>query len=301
MAVTGEASCRFKVWAFLKRNTALLSHDDYRAGHVGYHCGNTRRLKAIRGYTVNIHDEDNRLGERLAATDAVTVLGEPADFLCLWDGFPAVHFDNRQCWLEAATPERTRPTASGLAFDPDWTLSDGPYLFDRVSEESSEFRSYHTRVHETVIRPVLRAERRPYKLVQFFRANERLSAARFRERLFDEYLVECAGLAGLNGLVANLRDPDIDAAVAGYYPETHWCFSTEGRVFREHFFTLWDGGCEFFFDDAQAFLESRRKHPRRAHLMALERELFRAIWYVSVDENIIVMPNRDPAPSFYHR
>ena len=44
----------FKVFAFLKRNTHLLSHDEYRAGHVGYHCGQSRRLKDIRGYLVNI-------------------------------------------------------------------------------------------------------------------------------------------------------------------------------------------------------------------------------------------------------
>ena len=301
MAMTDKGSCGFKVWAFLKRNTALLSHDEYRAGHVGYHCGNTRRLKAIRGYTVNIHDEDSGLGKQLAATATVTVLGEPANFLSLWDGFPAVHFDSRQCWLEAATPEATRATADGLACDPDWTLSDGPYLFDRVSEKSAEFRSYHTRVHETVIRPVLRAERRPYKLVQFFRASDRLSAAGFRELLFKEYLPECAALDGLNGLVANLRDPDIDAAVRGYYPQSHWCFSAEGRAFREQFFALWDGGCEFFFDDAQAFLRAREAHPRRAALLAMEETLFGALWYVNVDENIIVMPDRAPAPAFYHR
>ena len=44
----------FKVFAFLRRNTSLLTHDEYRAGHVGYHCCNSRRLKNIRGYLVNI-------------------------------------------------------------------------------------------------------------------------------------------------------------------------------------------------------------------------------------------------------
>ena len=44
----------FKVFAFLKRNRLLLTHDEYRAGHVGFHCCNSRRLKNIRGYLVNI-------------------------------------------------------------------------------------------------------------------------------------------------------------------------------------------------------------------------------------------------------
>ena len=44
----------FKVFAFLKRNNLLLTHDEYRAGHVGFHCCNSRRLKNIRGYLFNI-------------------------------------------------------------------------------------------------------------------------------------------------------------------------------------------------------------------------------------------------------
>ena len=44
----------FKVFAFLKRNSELLSHDEYRAGHIGFHCCNSRRLTGIRGYIVNI-------------------------------------------------------------------------------------------------------------------------------------------------------------------------------------------------------------------------------------------------------
>ena len=43
----------YKVFAFLKRNPNL-THDEYRAGHVGYHCGQSRRLRNIRGYLVNV-------------------------------------------------------------------------------------------------------------------------------------------------------------------------------------------------------------------------------------------------------
>jgi len=294
-------TCQFKVWAFLRRNTALLSHDEYRAGHVGFHCGNTRRLKGIRGYTVNIHDTHAGLGRELADAGAVTVKGEPPGFLELWDGFPAVHFDDRQQWTEAGTPEPTRATAEGLVEDPDWTLSDGPFLFDRVAPTTTQFRSYHTRVEEHLIQPVLRAEARPYKLVQFFRGADGMSRDRLRERLLAEYAPLCSALDGLNGLVLNLRDPDIDAAVRGYYPEDHWCFTAEGRAFREAFFKLWDGTLELWFDSAEAFAAARSAHPMREALVGLEEALFSALWYVAVDENVIVMPNRQPAPDFYYR
>lgn len=293
--------CQFKVWAFLKRNVALLSHDEYRAGHVGFHCGNTRRLRGIRGYAVNIHDEQSGLGAALAATGVVTVKDEPVGFLDLWDGFPAVHFDDRQRWTEAATPEATRATADGLSLDPDWTLADGPFLFDRVSPTTTQFRSYHTRVEEYVVLPVVRSEARPGKLVQFFRQAQDLSPERFRERLLGEYLPLCATLPGLNGLVVNFRDTDMDAAVRGYYPEDHWCFTSEGRAFRERFFSLWDGASELWFHHDGAFLEARHSHPLLDELQKLEEALFSALWYVRVDENVIVMPNRLPAPAFYYR
>lgn len=293
--------CQFKVWAFLKRNTALLSHDEYRAGHVGFHCGNTRRLKGIRGYTVNIHDEQAGLGAQLGGTGVVTVKGEPEGFLELWDGFPAVHFDDRQQWTQATTPEPTRATADGLVVDPDWTVADGPYLFDRVSNDTTQFRSYHTRVEEHVVCPVFRSEARPFKLVQFYRAAEGMSRERFRERVLHEYSPLCAAMERLNGLVVNFRDPDIDAAVRGYYPENHWCFTADGRAFRKRFFELWDGASEFWFDCGEDFLAARRDHPLLPQLRDLERELFAALWYVRVDENVIVMPNRLAPPPFYYR
>ena len=296
-----EPYCQFKVWAFLKRNTALLSHDDYRAGHVGFHCGNTRRLKSIRGYTVNIHDENSGLSAALASDANVVVRNEPEDFLSLWDGFPSVHFDSWDQWTQAGIQEATRATAHGLAVDADWTLADGPFLFDRVSPDTTQFRSYHTRVEEHVIRPVLRAETRPSKLLQFFRAAPGLSLEAFRSRFLTEYAPLCAGLDQLNGLVSNFRDRDIDAAVRGYYPDDHWCFTEDGIAHRRAFFDLWDGANEYFFDTTETFKDSRRQHWALDRLRTLENELFEAVWFVSVDENVIVMPNRLEAPEFYYR
>ncbi|EED35446.1 hypothetical protein NOR51B_1391 [Luminiphilus syltensis NOR5-1B] len=293
--------CQFKVWAFLKRNVALLSHDEYRAGHVGFHCSNTRRLNAIRGYSVNIHDEDSTLSARLALEAGAQVRNEPRHFLSLWDGFPAVYFDSWQSWTQAGVQEPTRATKDGVVIDVDWTLADGPYLFDRVSDDSPQFRSYHIRMEEMLAKPVLREERRPVKLVQFFRAKPSLSAAEFKERLRCEYLVLLAELDALNGLIGNLRYRDIDAAVRGYYPEDHWCFTEQGRTEREAFFDLWDGANELYFSSLEAFIEARRQFRDHDRLNALEDELFEANWYVAVDENVIVMPNRSRPPEYYFR
>ena len=124
-----QSGCRFKVWAFLKRNSTLLTHDQYRAGHVGFHCGNTRRLKAIRGYTVNIHNDDHGFGERLASDHGIANHNEPAEFLDLWDGLSAVHFDEAwngygqlmfdslDAYLQAKRPARDKPGPRGLEYD----------------------------------------------------------------------------------------------------------------------------------------------------------------------------------------
>lgn len=295
------ASPQFKVWAFLRRNTALLDHDEYRAAHVGFHCSHTRRLRNIRGYTVNIHDDDDELGRRLVASGVVTLRSEPSAFLDLWDGFPAVLFDDREAWLAAGTQEATRAGPKGLMIDPDWTLSDGPYLFDRVNESLNQFRSYHTRMEEYIVEPVVRHERRPCKLVQFFRTSSQVSDPAFEQAFFTEYLEYYRETAGLHGLVANFRDEDIDAAARDYYPEDHWSFSLEGRDFRMQFYRLWDGALELYFDDLDAFLLGRQSHPRITRLLELEDKLFDALWYVNVDENMIVMPDRGTPPTFYHR
>lgn len=296
-----EVYSQFKVWAFLKRNDALISHDEYRAGHVGFHCANTRRLKSIRGYAVNIHDENPGLSAMLESFGSVGVRNEPENFLSLWDGFPAVHFDSWQQWTQAGIKEPTRATAHGLVVDPDWTIEDGPFLFDRASVDSRQFRSYHTRVEEHVIKPIFRAETRPSKLLQFFRAAPELSPEVFRSRLLAEYAPLCADLEQLNGLVSNFRDRDIDAAVRGYYPDDHWCFTEDGQAHRRAFFDLWDGANEFFFDNSNAFMQARQRHSAQDKLRALEDELFEAVWFVGVDENVIVMPNRLKAPLSYYR
>jgi len=290
----------YKVFAFLKRNSELLTHDEYRAGHVGYHCCHSRRLKGIRGYLVNIWSNAN-LGEALGPLKNEIVRNEPAGFTELWDGFPQVYFDDWQSWSRAATAEPNRATAEGLALDPDWHMDDGPHLFDAIPGTQGEFRSHHLHMQEHQILPVERCEQKATKLMQFFRRNLAIPAATFQSTVLGRYAYLTAKLAGLNGYTVNFRDSDNEAAMHGFFPENSWGFSEAGRTHRQSFCALWDGAGEMFFDSVAAFTAARTDPELHLELSALEHYLFDAIWYVEVDENVIVMPNRDPAPAFYYR
>jgi hypothetical protein len=287
----------YKVFAFLKRNTSLLSHDEYRAGHVGNHCGHSRRLKDIRGYLVNIWSNTD-LQSKMGNIYTEITMNEPVGFTDYWDGFPEVYFDNRDSWTKAATPEPTRAMAEGLVIDPDWKLDDGPYLFDPVPGSKTEFKSYHLHMEEHVVIPVERPEFKLTKLIQFCRLNPELDA---KPLMLKHYATLVSQLQDLRGYIINLRDPDMDAAIRDFYPADSWGFTADGIAHRREFCALWDTASELHFDSIQAFIAARSDSGLNEELQALERELFEALWYVEVDENLIVLPNRSPAPDYYHR
>lgn len=289
----------FKVFAFLKRNSRL-THDEYRAAHVGYHCGTSRRLKGIRGYTVNIWANEP-LAPRLGPLAAEIIRGEPAGFLDLWDGFPSVMFDSFEAWTRAREAEPTRAMQGGLKVDPDWTYSHGIHVFDAVADRPGEFRSHHLRMIEHIVVPVERPERKLTKLVLFFKRRAGMNDAAFERRVLTDYAAATAKLPGLHGCLLNFRDPDREAAFRGYFVDNGWWNSDEGHTMRNHFCDLWDGAIELLFDSVDAFVAARISADLNPLLTALERELFDANWYVEVDENMIVMPNRNPAPQFYYR
>ncbi len=285
----------FKVFAFLKRNTALLTHDEYRAGHVGYHCGQSRRLKDIRGYLVNIWSNTpfkDSVGTELY--EQITV-NEPQDFLDWWDGFPEVFFDDREAWINATSVEPNRATANGLVNDPDWSLADGPFLFDPVADRPGEFKPCHLLMHEHVLIPVEREERKSFKLMQFFKNKANVG----NDRALADYAPEAAKLHGLNGCILNFRDPDQTAAMRDFYGDDTWGLSDEGIDHRSRFCDLWDGAIEYHFTHCDDFVSARRT--LHEELSTLESEFFDSVWYVEVDENLVVMPNRNPAPNYYFR
>jgi hypothetical protein len=289
----------FKVFAFLKRNTALLSHDEYRAGHVGYHCGQSRRLKDIRGYLVNIWANVSFRDKVGDDHYQQLTIAEPEGFLNWWDGFPEVYFDDQTSWVNALTVEPNRATEDGLVIDPDWSLADGPVLFDPVPDRPGEFKPCHILVHEHIIVPVERAEQRAFKLIAFFRRRSDSDTAATNSRINSDYAARLASFRNLRGCILNFRDEDEAAAMRGFYPDDSWGHSEEGVRHRAEFCALWDGAIEYHFDTLDEFLAARAM--QQAELAAMERDLFDSLWYVEVDENLVVLPNRDPAPDFYFR
>jgi len=288
----------FKVFAFLRRNTELLTHDEYRAGHVGYHCGQSRRLKNIRGYLVNVWSNtpfNERVGKPMAND---MVWNEPANFLDWWDGFPEVFFDDHAAWLDALTVEPTRALPNGLSIDPDWSLDDGPVLFDPVPERPGQFKPCHLLMHEHVIVPVERMESRPFKVMQFFKGKDD-SVPDLQRQVLNNYAPLIAKMMGCNGCIINFRDNDQSAAMRGFYPDDHWGLSEAGIAHRAEFCAMWDGAIEYHFEGAKQFIETRSD--MHDALLPLEETLFSSNWYVEVDENLIVNPNREPAPDFYYR
>ncbi len=289
----------FKVFAFLKRNVRL-THDEYRAAHVGYHCGTSRRLKGIRGYIVNVW-ANAPLRPQLGDLADEIIRNEPHGFLDRWDGFPSVMFDSFEAWTKAREAEPTRAMEGGLKIDPDWTYSHGIHVFDGIPERPGEFRSYHLRMIEHIVVPVERPERKLTKLVFFFKRRPEINESGFERRVLTDYTPVLAQLPGLHGCILNFRDSDREAAFRGYFPDGGWWNSPQGHAMRNQFCAFWDGTIEMHFDSVSAFVAARRTAQLHPQLTALEQELFAATWYVEVDENLIVMPNRNPAPVFYYR
>ena len=62
---------------------------------------------------------------------------------------------------------------------------------------------------------------------------------------------------------------------------------------------MWDGASALYFHNVDDFIAARQA--RHEPMKVLEQALFSSTWYVEVDENMIVMPNRSPAPDFYYR
>lgn len=289
----------YKVFAFLKRNPNL-THDEYRAGHVGYHCGQSRRLKNIRGYLVNIW-ANQPLREKIGPVLDEWSFREPEDFLDYWDGFPQVYFDDQFSWTAARTKEPNRVTADGLVVDPDWSLADSPHLFMPVPDNPHQFQAIHLHMKEEVVVPVERFEHKSTKLIQFFKCNTRIDRTACMDRLRAEYLPVASSMTGLSGYTFNMRDEDPEAAMRGFFAEDDWVFGEEGTALRRAFCANWDGAMELHFASMDAFVAARSNPRLAATLSQMERDVFAANWFVEVDENLIVLPNRDPAPDFYFR
>jgi hypothetical protein len=159
-----------KVFGFVRRHPNL-THDEYRAGHVGYHNSFGRRLNNIRGYLLNVRA--NAPIEETLGTDLVQsiTLDEPPGFDDLWDGWGQLLFDSLDDYLAARSPARDMAGPDGLQMDPGvaGVGGDFEYLYG-----GSPFQ-FH--LAENVVVPVVRPERKLFKLVQFVKRPDGLAAS----------------------------------------------------------------------------------------------------------------------------
>ena len=165
-----------KVVGFTRRNPAL-THDEYRAGHLGHHSSYGRRLRGIRGYVINVRANGN-LDPVLAELLPGMVKDEPTGFDALWDGYGQLNFDTLDDYFHATEGEPDRATSAGLTIDPaiQSVGGDGGALYGGSP--------YQFLVDEHVVLTVRRGEAKMVKIVQFVKRNPALSADEFRARWF---------------------------------------------------------------------------------------------------------------------
>ncbi len=280
-----------KVFGFVRRNQRL-THDEYRAGHVGYHNSFGRRLNGIRGYLLNVRANAPIQASLGAAHEHIT-RNEPEAFDAQWDGWGQLLFDSLDAYLAARSPARDRAGPGGLTDDPGVAGVGGD--FDHLYS-GSPFQ-FHVREHVGVA--VRRPERKLFKLAQFVKRREGLNEDLFWAYLTGRYAQHAATVPGLRGLIVNLRTP-LDV-MQGFFAADSEGFTEAGVRRRETFYAGWDAIVEYWLDDAAMFAEHRLRGPAADTLAALDAELFDATFYREVDETVAVMPNRAPAPAFYHR
>lgn len=280
-----------KVFGFTRRHPRL-SHDEYRAGHVGYHNSYGRRLNNIRGYLLNVRANAN-LADTAGPIATQLSRGEPEGFDTLWDAWGQLMFDTLDDYLAARAPSRDRAGPEGLQEDPVVALvgGDGAHLYG-----GSPFQ-FH--VAEHVAMPVRRPEHKTFKLVQFGKKPADMSTDAFRGYWAGRYAGHVNELPGLRGHIINFRT-DLDV-MTGFFPPDADAFTEQGTAVRNRFYDAWDGIAELWFDSAAQFADARSNAAVGATLDALEAELFGNVFYREVDETVAVLPKRDPAPPFYHR
>lgn len=280
-----------KVFGFVKRNPRL-THDEYRAGHVGYHNSFGRRLNNIRGYLLNV--ASNRAISDSLGAEAVEKLtiNEPADFDDGWDGWGQLMFDRMEDYVGARSPARDRAGPNGLETDT---------MVAKVGDDFEHLYAgspFQFQVDEHIAMPVRRPERKLFKLAQFVKKPAALEPELFRTYLTGRYATLAATMPGLRGMIVNVRT-NLDV-MSKFFAEDAEGFTTEGIARRENFYSGWDAIIEYWFDDPAQFSDARLSSGFD-QLSELESDIFSAVFYREVDETVAVLPKRDTPPPFYHR
>jgi hypothetical protein len=280
-----------KVFGFVKRHPRL-THDEYRAGHVGYHNSFGRRLNNIRGYLLNV-TSNRPISDSLGA-EAVEKLttNEPVNFDGGWDGWGQLMFDHMEDYVSAKTPAIDRAGSNGLETDT---------MVARVGDDFDQLYAgspFQFQVDEHIAIPVRRPERKLFKLAQFVKRPAALEPELFRTYLTGRYATLAATMPGLRGMIVNVRT-NLDV-MSKFFAEDAEGFTSEGIARRETFYSGWDALIEYWFDDPEQFV-SARLSADFDQLLEFESAFFSAVFYREVDETVAVLPKRDTPPPFYHR
>jgi hypothetical protein len=280
-----------KVFGFVRRNEKL-THDDYRAAHIGHHNSYGRRLPNIRGYILNVW-ANRPIGNALGPLAAQITRNEPDNFDDMWDAWGQLMFDTLEDYLAARSPSRDRAGPDGLEEDPLVASvgGDGAYLYT-----GSPFQ-FH--INESVAMPVMRPERKIFKLVQFGKRPDDMPVEDFQALWTGAYADLVNQIPGLRGHIINFRTPK--DVMTGFFEPDAEAFQPEGIAIREHFFDCWDGLAELWFDEPEQFIAARSDGTLATGLDDLEQSLFASVYYREVDETIAVNPNRLPKPDFFYR
>ncbi len=281
-----------KVFGFVRRNPRL-THDEYRAAHVGYHNSFGRRLNNIRGYLLNVR-ANRPLAAAIGADRAARIQHEePEDFDTLWDGWGQLMFDRLEDYLGARSPAHDKPGPDGLEDDP---------MVGRVGGDFEHLYAgspFQFHVDEYVVKPVVRPERKLFKVTQFAQRTVDLPDPLFRAYWNTGYAASLAQTPACRGCVVNLRT-DLDVMTHFFAPDAEG-FTPEGTAVRERFYGLWDGMAEYWFDSPATFADALDAADASRSSVPDEDTLFTRSFYREVDETVAVLPNRRPAPPYYHR
>lgn len=283
----------FKVFGFVKKNDNL-SHDDYRAAHVGYHNSFGRRLKNIRGYILNVRSNRNLFRDfNYPKVIQEVSMNEPKNFDSQWNGFGQLMFDDYDGYIKAKQSSLDKAGPNGLEYD------------EMVAKVGDDFNYLYSgspiqfNVNETVINPVMRPEKKLFKIIQFIKKKDQFDYSSYHSYIKEKYCSMFAGIYGLKGLIVNHRT-SIDVMKNFFKPDAE-CFSNIGMKRREKFFSCWDSIIEYWFLNYDNFFQERLEKKLITKANKFENKYFERSFYREVDETIAVIPKRDFKPNFYHR
>ena len=283
----------FKVFGFVKKNNNL-SHDEYRAGHVGYHNSFGRRLKNIRGYILNVRSNRD-LAKDFKNSEIIRELSlnEPKNFDSQWNGFGQLMFDNYYDYINAKQASLDKAGPEGLELDE---------MVAKVGDDFNHLYSgspFQFNVDETIICPVMRPEKKLFKIVQFIKKKNELNPILYSSYLKGKYCSIFSDISGLHGLIINHRT-SFDVMTNFFKPDAE-CFSTKGIKRRDRFFNSWDTIIEYWFLNSNDFFKGRFEKKLLSSLKKFEDKYFAKSFYREVDETVAVIPKRNIASEFYHR